>query len=49
MPQVHEQVTQGLYPATEDILRDLAALRLQFVVGNYQPRGIDWEWVKSIF
>nr|XP_018666876.1 unconventional myosin-X isoform X2 [Ciona intestinalis] len=38
---VHEQVINGLYPASEDILRELAALRLQFVVGNYTQ--LDWD------
>uniref|UniRef100_H2ZET4 Unconventional myosin-X n=1 Tax=Ciona savignyi TaxID=51511 RepID=H2ZET4_CIOSA len=37
---VHEQVIHGLYPANEDILRELAALRLQFVMGNYTQ--LDW-------
>nr|CAB3264150.1 unconventional myosin-X [Phallusia mammillata] len=40
---VHEQVIQGLYPASDDVLRDFAALRLQFAEGNYHQINIDTE------
>nr|XP_006819606.1 PREDICTED: unconventional myosin-X-like [Saccoglossus kowalevskii] len=33
--QAHEQVIQGQFPASEDMLQHLAALRIQFVKGDY--------------
>lgn len=41
MLQVHEQVIQGLYPLSDDVLKDIAALRLQFAEGNYHQINIE--------
>ncbi|XP_076810963.1 unconventional myosin-X-like isoform X2 [Clavelina lepadiformis] len=38
---VHEQLIKGLYPASEDLLRQLSALRLQFVEGDC--KNINWK------
>uniref|UniRef100_A0A8C4N920 Uncharacterized protein n=1 Tax=Eptatretus burgeri TaxID=7764 RepID=A0A8C4N920_EPTBU len=39
--QAHEEVIRGHFPASEENLQWLAALRLQFVHGNCPPTGFD--------
>jgi len=44
--EVHEQVIQGLFPASEDVLRELAALRMQFTHGDYNLQSIENDFHK---
>lgn len=39
--EIHEQVINGLYPANDEVTRQLAALRTQFIKGDYQKMNWD--------
>ncbi|XP_039255307.2 unconventional myosin-X-like [Styela clava] len=41
--EIHEQVIHGLYPLNDEITRQLAALRIQFVKGDYKKSNWDKE------
>lgn len=40
LPQAHEAVIRGQYPAPEETLQFLAALRLQYLLGDYTTQSV---------